>query len=158
MLSLLSAAFPRSDGLQIWLKGHPSLPMEEVLDALGIDPVQAGYEIKYSSIGDHLAAAWAVLVPTSTVAVEALAFGCEVIVPHLRTSLALSPLVGFERYYHRVYTPEDLQRVVMDVAAGRSKVGIDEKRSFVADYWCLDRTLSRWSALLMEASIQRVQA
>ena len=157
MLSLLSAALPRSDGLQIWLKGHPSLPLEEVLDALGIDLVQAGYQIKYGNIGDHLGSAWGVLVSTSTVAVEALAYGCEVIVPCVSTSLPLSPVVGSERYYHRVYTPEDLQEVVKNVAAGKCKVGVEEKRSFVGDYWCLDPTLSRWSALLTEPTMQRAR-
>jgi surface carbohydrate biosynthesis protein (TIGR04326 family) len=157
MLSLLAAAFPRSDSLQIWLKGHPSLPMEEVLEALGIDPLKAGYEIKYGSIGNHLATSWMVLVPASTVAIEALAYGCEVIVPFFSTSLALSPLVGFEHYYHSVYTPEDLQKVVMDVAAGRYKVGAEEKKAFVGDYWCLEVPLSRWSALLTETDDERLR-
>lgn len=157
MLSLLAAAFPQSEDVQIWLKGHPSLPMEEVLSTLGIDPAQAGYEIKYGTIGDHLAATWAVLVPASTVAVEALAYGCDVIVPFFSTSLALSPLVGFEHYYHSVYTPEDLQTVFKNIMAGRSKVGTEGKKSFVDDYWCLELPLSRWSALLTETEDGRLQ-
>ncbi|MFZ5993891.1 MAG: hypothetical protein ACOYU4_02715 [Thermodesulfobacteriota bacterium] len=151
LISLVNAAFPKANGMQIWLKGHPSLPMEEVLSDLSIDNYRAGYVIKNGDIGDYLSRASAVLVPTSTVAVEALAYGCNVLVPVFSSTPCMSPLVGFEEYYRRIYSPPDLVKALEDINStdwNDSHSSVTKKREFVTKYWCLDPSLHRWSRLL----------
>lgn len=150
MLSLVASAFPIATEFEIWLKGHPSLAFEGILQELGIDNQKAKYRIKSGRIEEFLSKAKAVIVPASTVAVEALAYGCEVIVPFFSGSLPLSPLLGYEDFYHSVYEPDDLQKVMHRVLNFPSLMNLEAKQGFVKDYWCLDPTLSRWMGLLQE--------
>jgi surface carbohydrate biosynthesis protein (TIGR04326 family) len=150
MLSLVSSAFPIATDFEIWLKGHPSLALEGILKELGIDNKKTKYHIKVGRIEEFLAEAKAVIVPASTVAVEALAFGCEVIVPFFSGSLPLSPLLGYEEYYYSVYEPDDLQKVMHTVLNSPPQMNVEAKQEFVKDYWCLDPSLSRWMGLLKE--------
>jgi len=150
MLSLLALAFPVAEHFEIWLKGHPSLSIEEVLQDMGIDHKEAKYHIKAGRIEKELCAVKAALVPSSTVAVEALAYGCEVIVPFFSSSLPLSPLLGYEEVYHSVYKPKDLQEVMHAVLNISPSMTVEAKKDFVKNYWCLEPSFLRWEQLLQE--------
>jgi len=150
MVSLVASAYPVAEDFEIWFKGHPSLAFERILEDLGIDDQRTKYQIKVGRIEDFLWPAKAVIVPASTVAVEALAYGCEVIVPFSSESLPLSPLLGHEEFYHSVYEPNDLQKVMKTILTTSPQMTMEAKQGFVKNYWCLDPSLSRWQELLQE--------
>ncbi len=148
LVSLVYAAFPKADRFDIWFKGHPSMPVEEIFEELAIDVAKTGYAICRDNISEYLGQAWAMLVSTSTVSIEALAFGCEVIIPFFPDTMLINPLADCEKYYHKVTCAEDLRETMGKIMEGHSLGGIDEYRQFIDSYWNIDSKLPRWTNLL----------
>ncbi len=148
MVALVHAAFPKADRFDIWFKGHPSMPVEGIFEELAIDLSETGYEIRRDNISEYFGQAWAMLVSTSTVSIEALAFGCEVIIPVFADTMLINPLADCEKYYHQVTCAEDLRKTMEEIAGGYSLCGIDEYRQFIREYWNIDAALPRWTKLL----------
>jgi surface carbohydrate biosynthesis protein (TIGR04326 family) len=148
LITLVSAAFPKMEGFDIRFKGHPSMPFEKLFEEEGVDVSKRGYLICNNNISECLESAWAVLVPTSTVSIEALLYGCEVIIPALPNSMLMSPLADFKGYYHKVTYPEELKETMCKIVNGYTLHSISEYKEFVRNYWCIDRTLPRWTKLL----------
>lgn len=148
LIALIRSAFPRAASFEICFKGHPSFPFEELFKDLGIDAKEHGYIVNHDDISASLKKAFAVISLSSTVMIEALAFGCEVIVPVYPDILSLNPLVGFEKYYHKITDKEELARTVEKIANGYSLCDIREYRDFVRKYWDIDRGIPGWMKLL----------
>lgn len=145
MLTLAAAAFPADARQPLRIKAHPSMPAEPLISELGIDP--ARFEVVGGTVAEWLRRATSVLVGSSAVAVEALAFGCDVIVPAFASAPRLTPLAGWEQFYRQVYSPEDLAATV-----GGPAPAPEEARRFVERYWALDPALPRWIRLLEATS------
>lgn len=148
LASLVIEAFPASGNPEIWFKGHPSMPFEKVLQSLGIDLEKTGYMIKSGDIADFLREAAIVIVSSSTVALEALACGCEVIIPFFPDAIQMNPLADFERFYYRVTSAVELKETVASIQNGNRRNNIQESRKLLNRYWNLDPELPRWSELL----------
>lgn len=148
LTALVNSSFPRADAFDIWFKGHICLPLENIFRALKIDPSEAGYVMRSDSISECLRHARAVLVPSSSVAIEALAFGCEVIIPFFPNAIPINPLIDYPGFYHKVKSVKELACVVSRIIKGHSLHNIDEYRSFVKSYWCLDSKLPHWRGIL----------
>jgi surface carbohydrate biosynthesis protein (TIGR04326 family) len=152
ILSLAAKAFPRAEGVRIALRSHPSQPLAPLCAELGLDIGAAGYETFSGTTDEALRAASLVLVGSSSLAVEALAYGCEVIAPVFASFLPLTPLSGFEEVYERVYSPAGLRAAVERFLSAGPAQSAAAKRDFVQQYWILDRSLAGWMALLDERS------
>lgn len=148
LTALVCAAFPRADRFDIWFKGHPSMPFEEIFQDLGLDYLHAGFIIQHDNISEYLSKAWAVIVPTSTVAMEALGAGCEVIIPVFPDAMLMNPLADFEDYHHHVTTPQELKLVMEKIVGGYSLCGTEEYQHFIRRYWNINPSLPLWSKLL----------
>ena len=148
LFALVYAAFPTADRFEIWFKGHPSMPVEEIFEELAIDVSKTGYAIRRDNISEYLGQAWAILVSTSSVSIEALAFGCEVIIPVFPDTMLINPLDDCKKYYHKVTCALDLRETMEKIADGHSLGNIDEYRQFVKRYWNIDSTLPMWTKLL----------
>lgn len=148
LIHIVNAAFPKAENFDIWFKGHPLMPFEKLFEEVGIDISERGYMIRHNNISECLDSAWAVLVPSSTVAIEALAYGCEVIVPVFPNSMLMNPLADFEGYYHKAGCPEELRETMRKIVNGHTLHDTNEYKEFVRKYWCIDRTLPRWVNLL----------
>ncbi len=148
LVRLVRHAFPDGDAMEIVFKAHPYTPFEGIFSELGVDACRCGYTIGEGGIGDQLRRAWAAVVPSSAVAVEALAYGCPVIVPVFADSMLLNPLAEYPDYCHRVSDPRQLREVWKSLADAGEDGAADSRREFVRDYWHLDPDLPRWSALL----------
>lgn len=142
MLALAAAAFPAGARQPLRIKAHPSMPAEPLIAELGLDSAQ--FEVVDGTVGEWLARATSVLVGSSAVAIEALAFGCDVIVPAFASAPRLTPLAGWEQFYRQVYSPEDLAAAV----GHRPAPALEEARRFVESYWAIDPELPRWEVLL----------
>ncbi len=148
LLSFINESSPDPEKWEVWLKGHPSMPMDVLLREMEIDPSQMGWVVKEGDIRPFLGVAEVVVVPTSTVAIEALAFGCEVVVPVFSTFFSMSPLLGFDHFCRKVYRSEEFETALEDYLKNGPAVGAQDKKDFVHDYWHLDSGLPRWKELL----------
>jgi len=148
LVSMLAEAFPNADGIEIRLKGHPSCDIVQVLDDLEIDLHVSGYQVCQGDIAHQLKEAWAVLVATSTVSIEAQAYGSKVLVPFSGGNLCLAPISGFPDFYHMVTKPEDLRAYVQDLNASLGENVIEQKRALVRQYWDLDPSIPKWIKLI----------
>lgn len=148
LLSLIEEARPRLGAWRVVLKGHPSMPLDSFLREMGLDAAGAGYEIGRGDISRWLWEADVVLVPTSSVAVEVLAYGCEVFVPVFASVFVMNPLSGNEDLGRKVHSPDELVAALGEFLRKGGWRNLEEKRAFVRDYWCLDPDLSRWERIL----------
>lgn len=148
LVSLAAEAYPRAEGFELIFRGHPALPMELMFEELDIDFEARGYIIAQGDLHASLESAFAVIVPSSTLAIEALSCGCEVIGPIFPDSIDMNPLVEFEGYCRSVTSAQDLVRTVDEIRAGAHLKSHVEYCDFVRRYWCLDRQLPRWRELM----------
>lgn len=148
LTALVYAAFPRADRFDIWFKGHPSMPFEGIFQGLGLDYLHAGYIIQHDNISEYLNKAWAVVVPTSTVAMEAFGAGCEVIIPVFPDMMLMNPLSDFEDYYHHITTPQELRLVMEKISGGYYLCQKEEYQHFIRRYWNINPLLPLWANLL----------
>jgi surface carbohydrate biosynthesis protein (TIGR04326 family) len=148
LMAFLNASFPKADEFDVWVKGHPTVPVEKIFEELGIDIPETRYTICHNNISECLRYSRAVLVPTSAVAIEALAFGCEVIIPVFPDIMLMNPLAEFEAYYHKVTSIEDLRNTMKKVIDGHYRDRIADYRNFVRRYWDINPELSKWMDLL----------
>ncbi|MHC9543669.1 MAG: glycosyltransferase [Vulcanimicrobiota bacterium] len=148
LVTLVKGAFPTAEKIRICFKGHPSLPFERVFRELQIDTSSSNYIIIKSDIFDALKNSAIVLVPSSTVAIEALAMGCEVIVPFFSNSIQMNPLADFEGFYHKVSSIQDLVQCVNDILGGKKINDRRKTRDFISNYWDLDSEIPKWSNLI----------
>ncbi len=139
---LVKAAYPRGSGdLEIWFKGHPNLKIQKIFDSLDM---RGDYKIKEGPVQDFLPSADAVLVGASSVALEALAYGRDILVYLNPQSLPFSPLTGFEEYYRKVYDPDSLKRAVEGLRNGQGAADPEKKREFARKYWNVNTGLDAW--------------
>lgn len=148
LISIINGAFPLAKDLGISFKGHPLMPFEPLFQELCLDISKTGYKIRSDAISKLLMDAEAVLVISSVAAIEALFFGCEVIMPSFTDSINMSPLVGFEEYYHKVTSSEDLQKTIEEIRQGLRLNDIEKSRRLIKYFWDLEDTLPKWQELL----------
>ena len=153
LVSIVMQARNRMKNISVWMKGHPSCPMEKVCQKLNIDPEKHGIRIVYGDINSHLKSATMVLVATSTVAIDALAFGCQVIVPFFSDVLNMTPIYGNKNFYHSITGSEDLLDVMQRLNQRRDDYALSKGQSFISDYWCMNPQLPKWEKLLNETCV-----
>jgi surface carbohydrate biosynthesis protein (TIGR04326 family) len=152
LISLLNEAFPGKRNFKIWLKGHPAQPVDEILRVLDINVQKCGYEIKNSPVDVLLKDATIVMAGATAVGVEALAFGCRVILPCFSDKMFMSPLAGFDKFYYTVYNPGELIDIIERLMETKKDKNASSKH-FISNYWCLDETLNKWNELLNPQTI-----
>jgi len=151
LISFFQTAFRGSQPFKVWIKGHPMTPVEEVFELLKIDYQKCGYEIKKNPVSTLLEKATMVLVGFSTVGVEALTCGCQVFIPVFSDQMFISSLLGFERYYSQVISPQDFKDEIEKFIKYGKKFESNEIKDFISRYWCLDESLSRWKHVVSGA-------
>lgn len=149
IVNLIKAAYPKTDDkMKIWFKGHPAFPVQIYLRAVGIADNDKTYEVKEGDISTYFSQSNAILAVGSTAAIEALAFGCDVIVYFNPETVDKSPLSGFAEYYHKVYDPESLRDTINNIRSKKEHQDVEKKQKFVREYWNLDPNLDGWKRIL----------
>lgn len=148
LLSLIHEASLEKEEWEVWLKGHPSMPIEDILNDMNVDATSSGWMIKAGDIRTYLEKAAVAIVPTSSVSIDALALGCDVVVPVFSNFFLMSPLAGFEAFYQKVHDPNELKTFLRNYSINGKSVCVRDKRDFVRDYWHLETGLPRWRGLL----------
>lgn len=147
LITIVYSVFPQAKEFDIWFKGYPYTPISPILRELKIDAMTANYKVFYEDIGNLLAQAHIVFVPSSSVAIEALAYGCTVIVPCLADKMQLNPLVDYETGHHIVYSAEEFRLVVEKEIQEYSSFN-KAAGQFLQTCWHLDKDLKRWQTVL----------
>ncbi len=147
MIWMIHNAFPRTDQFEIWFKPHPTINIHQIFANLKIDYQKCGYQITEKNMSDLLPKAQAVMVGSSTVAIEALAYGCEIIVPIFANVLSMSPLMDFHDYCYRITSSEELLATWEKIRKGDLLKTTEQKHAFIKRYWWLDPELPKWHEL-----------
>jgi surface carbohydrate biosynthesis protein (TIGR04326 family) len=156
ILTVACEAFKDAGDREIWVKSHPFLDLNKVFKLAGILPEDLPFQIKEGPIEDFLADARVIVSGESGVTIEALAFGCEVVIVNVPEWINMSPLRYVKTDMVRVAgSPEELKRAVDDVFAKeyRRETYAVEAGKIINDFFCLDKSSnipSRFLKLLGE--------
>ncbi len=149
LISLVQAASGELTHWDIRFKSHPAMPLEKIFKKMGIALHKAGYTLlPETTFRQCLKDATAVLVATSSVGIEALAYGCEVLIPSFADTMSMNPLIDFPEYAHPINGKKDLIDTLEKIAAGERLHTPQEYNAFVSTYWNLDSSLHTWRDLL----------
>jgi surface carbohydrate biosynthesis protein (TIGR04326 family) len=145
LITLVYQALRGTKDFEIWFKGSPVNPMERLFNELEIDWQAANFQITQTSIAELLPLVKIALVANTTVAIEAIAAGCALIIPLFADTMQMNPVISTDADYQLVSTPEQLKASV-NLLFNRSAAM--QKKYFIGDYWHLDATIPRWTNIL----------
>ena len=148
ILSLVMNAGELPANFRVLLKGHPSMPFGPLMREVGILEIPKGFEIWDDDLAGALETAWVALVSASTVAMEAIAYGCKVVTPLLPNAIELNPVTGFDEWCTTISTPQELKMIIERINLETVPHPRDQGIAFVRRYWNLDCELPAWATLL----------
>jgi len=148
IIALVTSALFGLEALTVLFKGHPILPLNYFFKKLKISPVRDKFCITETPISELLCRAKILIVGDSSVALEALAVGCRVIIPVLSSWMFMSPLKGQEEFYDKIYNVEQLKNKVIELASKSEPPEEEKKKALIKLYWHLDPSLPRWEKLM----------
>lgn len=124
ILTMVQEAFKNVWDVEIWLKPHPFLSIQKVLEMVRIDPQNLNFRIRNEPIESLLPEAKVVIAGESGVSVEALLFGCFVVSINTPERINMSPLKHIDSGQVRtVHSPRELRAVVQDILADNTNHG-----------------------------------
>jgi len=148
MVELVIRAFSGSklDNIKLLFKSHPACPIDNLLKARADQLRGINYEVKGDNLSGLLNQAHVCVAGSTAVGLEALAFGCEVVLPVFCEVMNMSPLAGYKPYYHKIYSADELKALISKLAnRPTSEDSIRSRRDFVKEYWHLDCKLEGWA-------------
>lgn len=148
LISMVYMAFPETIDFEIWFKGFPSTPIENIFKELNIDINASGYKIFHSDISTLLQEATIAIVPSSAVAIEAFALQCKVIVPIFSDTMLMNPLIDFDTEYYLAGSVQELKIIVKNCFKTVVGADIAKIQHFINEYWNLNPELPNWTTIL----------
>lgn len=152
LISMIYASFPTiaQSGFAICFKGSPVNPMAPLFAELNIDSNACGYEICDGyEIAHLLSKATIACVANTTVAIEAKAFGLEVIVPLFADTMLMNPIVETRADYFLVSNVKDFKMIVTTKMDEVHLKTID--RDIIHECFNINPQLKSWKELLIDA-------
>ena len=148
ILSVSYEAFKDMKDVEVWIKPHPFLNLDKVFVLAGVSKHESGFEVKEGSLKEFLPEAWIAVTGESSAAIEALAFGCRVLIVNTPEWINLSPLRFVDTdLVDTVNSPRELKQKVVDICEqwdldsrfrGNDKERYEEeKRRVVNKFFCL---------------------
>lgn len=141
LLGLAQRALGRGCSAELWMRPHPLLKLADVRAAAGLRESEVGFEPTLGPLAEVLSDARVVIVSESSVAIEALAYGCDVVVAARPEFIDMSPLAESEcPSVHHVSSSAELAESVAGILATpydpaeRASLA----RPIIDDFFCLD--------------------
>ena len=151
MLEMLHASWAElSERPSVRLRLHPVIALERLSTMLSFDLESSGIAIDTGSMHDLLTDSTGIYVSNSTSAIEALAYGCEVISPRYYGRLSLCPLDGHETCYWRVSDERELAYAIGQIMVGKKRATPDNLTQFISGLVNLDPSYSTWRELIQK--------
>jgi len=141
ILSVSYEAFKSMDDIEVWIKPHPFLNLDKVFKEAGVKKESVFFKVKRGLLKDFLPEAKIAVTGESSAAVEALAFGCRVLIVDVPEWINLSPLRFVDTELTKtINSSESLRREVADIlrATPQEKRDEEEKRRVVNEIFCLN--------------------
>lgn len=130
------------NGIEVWMKAHPFLHLKKVLEMSGILERDICFRIKDEPIEELLSEARMVISGQSGVSVQALLYGCQVIIVNVPEWINMSPLKDEEsRLITSISSPEELKQAVIKVFGEEYNFEqyAHEAREIIDEYFCLNQ-------------------
>lgn len=141
IVNMIHEAFGKDNEVEVWIKCHPSLKLDEMLRVAGLRQDDLRFDIKQNSVESLLPKVKAVLVGETSVALEALAFGAKVVLLNIPEFISMSALRGERSDIIRTASsPEELRQTVIDIFREDCKPEkhAEEARRIVTNYFYLN--------------------
>lgn len=143
--SILNVACESLIGLkniEVWIKSHPFLQIKKVFELAGLSENANSFQIKNELIGNLLSDARIVITGESSVCVEALIYGCNVLLINTPDWINMSPLKGIKsEIIKTVNSPKELRKAVIDIFKEEYNFEdyAKEGRGIVSGFFCLNQ-------------------
>lgn len=151
LLSMAIQAFPHPAKFEVWVKPHPGGRLDKVLREMGFQgPESLPFKVVHDPMPALLKASRVVAATDSSASVEAVGFGCRVILPVMSNVLSMNALMGHEGFYEKVYNPSEFSLAVERCLS--SEISDDQMasgRRLVASFWSLEEALPAWRELFL---------
>ncbi|MBF0517050.1 MAG: hypothetical protein HQK97_08025, partial [Nitrospirae bacterium] len=141
ILSVVYEALNNVGNIVVWIKAHPFLHIEDVFKLSGIDPEECSFHIKKEPVDELLSVARIAIVGESSVSIEAIALGCDVVIIDVPQWINMSLLKNTHAsMVKRASCPVELKRVICEIieqdydAASRKA----EAKNIIDTFFCLD--------------------
>jgi surface carbohydrate biosynthesis protein (TIGR04326 family) len=125
VLNIVHEAFKGRKDMEIWLRPHPALQLENVFKLSGMSAKNPLFKIDNGRLADTLLKARVVVVGQSSVSIEALACGCDVVIVDVPEWINMSPLKGM---HSQVIRTADSARSLQEVISGIFQEEYDSKK------------------------------
>ncbi len=151
LLSMAIQAFPHPAKFEVWVKPHPGGRLDKVLREMCFEgPESLPFKVVHDPMPALLKASRVVAATDSSASVEAVGFGCRVILPVMSNVLSMNALMGHEGFYEKVYNPSEFSLAVERCLSSEiSDDQISAGRRLVASFWNLDEALPAWRELFL---------
>ena len=115
LLYYIYQAFRGLRGFKILIKSHPDIPINSLVNDLGIVLDKNIFEITDKPLSRLLEDSRFMITTVSSAAVEAIAYGCYIISPLLSSYLNMNPLKGAYDEVQYISSPDELKNAVLRV-------------------------------------------
>jgi len=148
LISMVYLSFPQANKFEIWFKGSPVNPVEPLFADLGINIAETNYKILYNDISELLKLATLALVANTTVAIEAVAFACPLIIPVFADTMLMNPIVDTQAEYFQVGRIEELQQFVARLIQQEKTTNVNDTQYTIQHYWNINPHIPLWTKIL----------
>ncbi len=144
ILNIVFEGLKDAENVKVWLKPHPFLPMDLVLQKSGISISDVQFEIKTGQIEKLLPDVKGVITNQSGVALESLAYGCKIISINLPDMVNMSPLRGLQSNMVKyVNSAGQLQKAVSELVAEAEENNSGEAKELINQFFYLNKASAK---------------
>lgn len=142
ILNVVYEAFKDRPEIEVWLQPHPSLRLQSVFELSGIPMKGQPFKINGGTLSDALLKARVVIAGESSVSIEAIACGCEVVIVNVPEWISMSPLKNIESGIVRsVSSPQELRTTIIDIFQNKqdSRLHAQEAEKIIGEFFYLNQ-------------------
>lgn len=157
ILNIVYEAFKDKPDVEVWLRPHPALRLENVFKLSGMSVKNFPFKIKNGRLEDILLKVKVVIAGESSVSIEAIACGCNVVIVEVPEWINMSPLKGiYSQVIKTADSPQSLQGVILSIFQEEydSQRHTAEARKIINDFFYLNQendTPHQFLKLIMNA-------
>ena len=136
VLAYVHQALSKQRDYKILIKGHPSRPVQPLLNSMNIELDKDIFKIVDTPLSELFPTAKATIVTESSASLESISNMCPIIVPQLVTMVNMNPFSGISDIPFYVNSPHELKHVVDNImSAKESPLDYSECKAFIEKYF-----------------------
>ncbi len=146
LLNIAYEALNDIEGIEVWIRPHPFLGIHEISRMSGISLKDLRFQVKDEPLERLIERSRVVIAGESSVSIEALAGGCEVVIVNVPECINMSPLKTFESALVRTAgSSRELRQAVLDIFGKKydPEFNFTEGRKIVEKFFYFNRESDR---------------